>query len=326
MKKIVALVLSLVMVLGLATTAMAAPAPAYMADLSVGLDKPMEFNLDGVTGNETTVVTCTFKLEQQVAEISVNQTFAKYVVWAVSKETNAPAVVNYYTVAASAESADYAFVNGTEITYLVLNTGNTGWTKGNEVVKVPTVSEYADLKCGDMFIKGDYDVYADAAENLYVEHSTGSTYYAGGKLVKLLPLNYPTNYKFMTLDVAEDWTAQANILNVVTHEFKYDAKTVNGANVVTNVYCAACDKTFAFVQGTEAAAIAAFGAGNYDDSGLVVATKTVWVGDAVAAGTDAPAAGDKVESAETFDAGIAMYVGMSVMAAAGSAVVLKKKD
>ena len=37
-------------------------------------------------------------------------------------------------------------------------------------------------------------------------------------------------------------------------------------------------------------------------------------------------AGDKVESAETFDAGIAMYVGMSIMAAAGSAVVLKKKD
>ena len=36
--------------------------------------------------------------------------------------------------------------------------------------------------------------------------------------------------------------------------------------------------------------------------------------------------GPVVESAETFDAGIAMYVGMSVMAAAGSAVVLKKKD
>ena len=36
---------------------------------------------------------------------------------------------------------------------------------------------------------------------------------------------------------------------------------------------------------------------------------------------------DKVTSAETFDAGIALYVGMSVMAAAGSAVVIgKKKD
>ena len=35
---------------------------------------------------------------------------------------------------------------------------------------------------------------------------------------------------------------------------------------------------------------------------------------------------DKVQSAETFDAGIAMYVGMSVMAAAGSVVVLKKRE
>ena len=44
-------------------------------------------------------------------------------------------------------------------------------------------------------------------------------------------------------------------------------------------------------------------------------------------GASAPAVDtEKVESAETFDAGIAMYVGMSVMAAAGSAVVLKKKD
>ncbi|MBO5122704.1 MAG: hypothetical protein J6B99_06025, partial [Oscillospiraceae bacterium] len=35
---------------------------------------------------------------------------------------------------------------------------------------------------------------------------------------------------------------------------------------------------------------------------------------------------DQVQSAETFDAGIAMYVGMSVMAAAGSVVVLKKRE
>ena len=46
----------------------------------------------------------------------------------------------------------------------------------------------------------------------------------------------------------------------------------------------------------------------------------------IGAVASAPAATDKVESAQTFDAGIAMYVGMSVMAAAGSAVVLKKKD
>ena len=40
----------------------------------------------------------------------------------------------------------------------------------------------------------------------------------------------------------------------------------------------------------------------------------------------APVVTDKVTSAETFDAGIAMYVGMSVMAAAGSVVVLKKRE
>ena len=44
------------------------------------------------------------------------------------------------------------------------------------------------------------------------------------------------------------------------------------------------------------------------------------------AGVSTPST-DKVQSAETFDAGIAMYVGMSVMAAAGRAVVIgKKKD
>ena len=47
---------------------------------------------------------------------------------------------------------------------------------------------------------------------------------------------------------------------------------------------------------------------------------------AVAAASSAAPSTDKVTSAQTFDAGIAMYVGMSVMAAAGSAVVLKKRE
>ena len=49
-----------------------------------------------------------------------------------------------------------------------------------------------------------------------------------------------------------------------------------------------------------------------------------WV---VVNGSAAPSTDKTVTSADTFDAGIAMYVGMSVMAAAGSAVVIgKKKD
>ena len=51
-----------------------------------------------------------------------------------------------------------------------------------------------------------------------------------------------------------------------------------------------------------------------------------WITASAASYISAGAIDTTVESAETFDAGIAMYVGMSVMAAAGSAVVLKKKD
>ena len=101
------------------------------------------------------------------------------------------------------------------------------------------------------------------------------------------------------------------------------------------MYCQACKKEFKFVEAPETVAISVFGAGNYqpvvNDDGdtiawmeLVVPANWPGAGAGVSAGSDA--AGDKVESAETFDAGIAMYVGMSVMAAAGSAVVLKKKD
>ena len=57
------------------------------------------------------------------------------------------------------------------------------------------------------------------------------------------------------------------------------------------------------------------------DADRVGATLWYWP----AAVASAPST-DKVTSADTFDAGIAMYVGMSVMAAAGSVVVLKKRE
>ena len=108
------------------------------------------------------------------------------------------------------------------------------------------------------------------------------------------------------------------------HDYDFDAKAVTGGKtVVTSVFCEECKASFAFVEGDVADAVAKFGAGNYVDTGLNN-VKDIFV--AKVAAPVAPEAGDKVESAETFDAGIAMYVGMSVMAAAGSAVVLKKKD
>ena len=69
--------------------------------------------------------------------------------------------------------------------------------------------------------------------------------------------------------------------------------------------------------------VAAYNAAGYNTTGYVDEVLYLVKTATPSAGTST----DKtVTSAETFDAGIAMYVGMSVMAAAGSAVVLKKKD
>ena len=113
--------------------------------------------------------------------------------------------------------------------------------------------------------------------------------------------------------------AAADDANWVTHVAKF---TYDKNYVITAVECAECGTpaviypNYASVPKAEIKAENVYGPINTDDyycwlagPGAVVDTET------------------KVESAETFDAGIAMYVGMSVMAAAGSAVVIgKKKD
>ena len=96
--------------------------------------------------------------------------------------------------------------------------------------------------------------------------------------------------------------------------FGYDV--VN--NAYTTIKCENCEKVAKLYANKTAAGKNAVYVDNF---GWITAADAVLPGTVVAPSTD------KVESAETFDAGIAMYVGMSVMAAAGSAVVIgKKKD
>ena len=99
----------------------------------------------------------------------------------------------------------------------------------------------------------------------------------------------------------------------------YDTKT----GVITSVKCPDCKGVVAVFAK----------AGSFDGKTYVKITEGVAANYFYVAGTvttQAPTTGttsSTVTSAQTFDAGIAMYVGMSVMAAAGSAVVIgKKKD
>ena len=118
------------------------------------------------------------------------------------------------------------------------------------------------------------------------------------------------NGKFITYGAAR--TAKPHVFTKVNE--------VNKDGTPANVKCDDCKVVFAVTKDVSAMV------SGYVSLGTVAPGYYALIGSTtpVVGGTTT---GPVVNSAETFDAGIAMYVGMSVMAAAGSAVVIgKKKD
>ena len=157
-----------------------------------------------------------------------------------------------------------------------------------------------EATCGKVGVNEDKYVVID---NVYYLLSDSGTNYAlvGGKMVV---------YSNTT------GTMQEHVYDAVKSELKY-----NTDRTVATFKCAVCNNTIPVVAkkpnfATNYTAITLGNEGIY----YYVSNTT---GTTVSGGTTT---GGTVNSADTFDAGIAMYVGMSVMAAAGSAVVLKKKD
>mgnify|MGYP004687290893 CR=1 FL=1 len=107
-----------------------------------------------------------------------------------------------------------------------------------------------------------------------------------------------------------------------SHDYKFDYTTAaNGDKTVTKVTCSKnASESFEF-KTSAAAATAAFGKGNFTPvtvDGLTVYVKTGSGATNTTTNTTKP-------SPKTFDAGIAMYVGMALTSVAGSAVVIGKK-
>ena len=278
MKKIVALVLSLVMVLGLATT-------AFAATYGTSLDEALA----------PAAKAYTVEVKAAAPAVESAKMFATYQLYVTDVETKAVTVVGPVAEldAAFADAAEYVYVNGKTVRYFAdVDTYELTMVKA---VKVEAKDEF---DCGEIVVADDTTYYVDAKGVYYVAGSTAAV----------------LNGKVVYVDEAT--------VEYQAHAYDYDVKSVNGKTAITSVFCTECKKSFSFVDGTATDAVAKFGADNYVPAfqGL---EGTVFVGLGGAVATED---GDKVESAETFDAGIAMYVGMSVMAAAGSAVVLKKKD
>ena len=268
MKKIVALVLSLVMVLGLATTAFGAEDLAGKYDL---------YNADGVL---------------QKTAITVSYTEAA--------DVDGAGNIAYYKLEVNAN--DYVECKRAEAEFYITLTGNEG------VYKYLKAADYVDYDytavaftaigkdCGELNLTAKDKAYVvfdeDGVPTFYkkVAANPSEVLLVDGELVPVANAGYPKMHT---------WVVTA----------------YNDDDEPTTVVCKDCD-----VVGTCYATKLAAPAGSTFDAAKVGGTYWVVVGAPAADATE------KVESAETFDAGIAMYVGMSVMAAAGSAVVLKKKD
>ena len=146
-----------------------------------------------------------------------------------------------------------------------------------------------------------------AATGTYYSHTNA----AGVTAYYVASENGATNVLFNNQLIAVDELVGATL---VPHTWK--AATYNKDNTVATFKCADCG-TVATVYKTADAAKAA-------GAGTVAVVKGYVVGYTYTAGTTA-ATTTTTSSPKTFDAGIAMYVGMALTSVAGSAVVIGKK-
>ena len=309
MKKIIATVLAMVMALALCTTAFAA---GFIGD---DMDKATAAAKDGST---TTVVT---KIQDARAD-STNSYAPLYLLTSTTKDANGN-VTNTTTKnaveMADAHGADTVYVEGSTVRYFKTATSAPAATV--KVTAATVVTKLADVKCGSLVASADDDVYVTSADVYYLGSADSNATMAlvGDKYVMVKTVT-------LTEQTAANTTAvpAAGTLIGVVHNYKADTTKVNGDESITKVYCTKCNSTFKFVDGSEAKAIKEFGVGNYAATNLTSLNDGVVYVMKTASGTTTDTKGNTT-SPKTFDAGIAMYVGMALTSVAGSAVVIGKK-
>ena len=288
MKKIIATVLTMVMALALCTTAFAAADKydLYLADSN---------NISG--GKLTTT-----------AAAATGLTNIDLTVTAAANYTNGTGHLEYLSLTASGTTSYYVKTTTPTVQdYAVTVTGKTDILY--YVTKVDAAPEYTAVakaftdfgyKCGQVVNNDNSKYYeittgADAGK-VYKAADTGAlSVLVDGKLVKL------------------DNTSAASVKE---HNWSVSASKVeNGKVIPTEAVCGIC--------GSKSTAIYETGKA---PAGSKVETLNGVTGYVVVPnGTATTPSTDKNTSPKTFDAGIAMYVGMALTSVAGSAVVIGKK-
>ena len=317
LKKIVALALCLVLALSLCATAFAAGFSG--ATLKDATDAAKD-------GKVTTTIT-----KIQDARSDATNSYAPLYLLTVTIKDSAGTVTGTTTKnaveMADANGADIYYVEGSAVRYFKDVTAAPAATV--KVTAATVVTKKSEVKCGVILANEDDDVYVTSSGDYYL--GGGSTQAIVGDKYVMVDTVTATPTTVSAVNDSTFIMPAAGTVYEVKHAYKADTTTVNGETTVAKVYCddAKCKINFKFVVGSETKAIKELGVGNYVDTQLSVAgvtstTTKIYVAK-TGAGTTGTTSGSKVDSAKTFDAGIALYVGMSISAVAGSAVVIGKK-
>ena len=294
MKKIIATVLAMVMALALCTTAFAATKTAF-----------------GDANNGIPTYDSKYSYELKAAVAAYDKNVGTFQVFKTDADTKAVTNEGMF-VKVTKEQAEKILVVGNTITYLATSTtfGTAYADKGAAATTVDTLKN-----CGDVKAEDGVTLY-NVGSKLYKAIEGGNkTLLVGDLLVKVSEATEKT-----TDNEQGDFTAKH-------HSYKADTTTVAGTPTVTKVYCDTCKKSFEFVVGTATDAAAKFGIDNYEritaEGYDNTDAKSIYV--KVGSGTPDDGKTNTTTSPKTFDAGIAMYVGMALTSVAGSAVVIGKK-
>ena len=285
MKKIIATVLAMVMALALCTTAFAA------TKTESKIDKTGYSLLDAKDNSTVTIAGDEFTKTVTDKEVvtSGSKTTTTYYAdkYDIKIEVNqTQSDATYYEC--DAAIATHKLVKGNTVVFLTTANLSAGTTK----VATAFVEAKDEPSCGEI-----------KADSYTIE---GKNYPTTGTALAVL------NGKFVTYDdTKETETVPHKFEKALAKESGYFTTDTKG--VVNSAKCEICNKFFTVVNKVDK---------TYTGSVVPFGDQFVLTGTSVAKPDDGK---NTTTSPKTFDAGIAMYVGMALTSVAGSAVVIGKK-